>query len=150
MSSDWKIWNKWQKGYPPSYPFLSLHKHHGQQQSQLWMSPNRFLQQPRIVSNSEKPLHVFYHHHSQIKMRVGVNYFFSHFDLIMLIPLMMWWMFVYWISTRFEERHLFWSRVGVFLKNFELNNSVFLGAGWGINEALIISILAHKNEAQPK
>ena len=39
---------------------------------------------------------------------------------------------------------------GVFLKNFELNNRVFLGAGWGINKALIISILAHRNEAQPK
>ena len=45
------------------------------------------------MSNSEKPLHVFYHHHSQIEMRVGVNYFFSHFDLIMLVPLMMWWKF---------------------------------------------------------
>ena len=149
MSYDWKIWNKWQKGSPPSYPFLSFRKHHGQRRSQLWMSPNRFLQQPRIVSNLEKPLHVFYHHHSQIKMTVGVNYFFSHFNLIMLVPLMMWWMFVYWIGTRFEKRHPFWSRVGVFLKNFELNN-VFLGAGWGINEALIISILAYRNEAQPK
>ena len=59
------------------------------------------------MSNSEKPLNVFYHHHSQIEMRVGVNYFFSHFDLIMLVPLMMWWMLVYLISTRFEERHLF-------------------------------------------
>ena len=39
---------------------------------------------------------------------------------------------------------------GVFLKNFELNNRVFLGAGWGINETLIISILAYRNEAQPK
>ncbi|XP_034682173.1 uncharacterized protein LOC117922697 isoform X1 [Vitis riparia] len=47
--------------------------------------------QPRIVSNSEKPSHVCYHHHSQIEMK---------------------------------------------------------GAGWGINEALIISILPHTNEAQ--
>lgn len=35
-------------------------------------------------------------------------------------------------------------------KNFDLNNSVFLDVRWKTNEALIISILAHRNAAQCK
>ena len=52
------------------------------------MSPNRFLRRARVVSKSEirKALHLFYHHHHfKIQMTVGVNYFLSHFDLIISI-----------------------------------------------------------------
>lgn len=35
-------------------------------------------------------------------------------------------------------------------KNFDRNNSVLLDARWKTNDALIISILAHRNAAQHK
>ena len=149
MSLDWKIWNKGQKRSPLSYHFLSLRKQHAQRWCQLWMSPNRFLQQPRIVSNSKKPLHVFYHHHSQIQITVGVNYFltfwfdhFGSFDDVVDVCLL--------------GKYKVWGKTSILiscwdvLQNFELHNRVFLGVGWGINEVLIISILAHRNIAQPK
>ena len=76
--------------------------------------------QPRIVSNSEKPSHVCDHHHSQIEMRVGV----IKFSEILISFWFLWWCGGC-LFTRFEERRPFWYGVGVFLKNFELNNSVF-------------------------
>ena len=66
----------------------------------------------------------------------------------MLVPLMMCWIFVYWVRVSGKAAVLI-SCWGV-SKFFDLNNTAFLDAGWGTNEALIISILAHRNAAQRK
>ena len=60
------------------YPFLFLRKQHTHRRCQLWLSPNRFLQQPRIVSNLEKPLQVFFSSWFPNPNDRGVWILFSH------------------------------------------------------------------------